>query len=399
MGEPTTAERSGRRRWVIWAAVTEDLLNDMVAMAVSEGVSLEPVEQQINLPAMGEVTLGLALTVTGVRFECRGDDKGRARVTVSGLGDVSMRGSDYDGDRVSGESMGMPAPPAPLPVHLVALCDPYVRVNDDHSVSFGLALRGAELLSLDVDRDADVPDGVDPEAWTAMLQMTSMMFGSVGAELFAGLGEAVGTVGLDLGSDVGSVLVDLGVDLGDGDAHVSSGMISIGLPATDRVRGRAIPVPISGHRAALSLATSGVDHMATQLLDSALGEVPLPVELDIDLEDRRVAAAFRQPRLVSDRFPDIRSKVHTDVSVRLRGGRIEVSLASAWVELPALVPSFVNSFSRRLGELWSMTPIRYRLPKRLEFPLGGSGGTNLGVNVDDLRVDSSGVGVALVLAP
>jgi hypothetical protein len=390
MAEPSNAERPDRRRWVIWAAVTEDLLNDIVAMTIGEGVSLEPVEQQINLPAMGEVALGLALTVTGVRFECRGDDKGRARVTVSGLGDVSIRGSDYEGGRVSGAAMGMPAPPAP--------CDPYVRVNDDHSVSFGLALRGAELVSLDVDHDADVPDGVEPDAWTAMLQMTSMMFGSVGTELFAGLGEAVGTVGLDLGSDVGSVLIDLGVDLGDGDAHVSSGMISVGLPATDRVRGRAIPVPISGNRAALSLATSGVDHMATQLLASALGEVPLPVELDIDLEDRRVAAAFRQPRLVSDRFPDIRSKVHTDVSVRLRGGRIEVSLASAWVELPALVPSFVNDFNRRLGELWSMTPIRYRLPKRLEFPLGGSGGTNLGVNVDDLRVDSSGVGVALVLA-
>ena len=90
--------------------------------------------------------------------------------------------------------------------------------------------------------------------------------------------------------------------------------------------------------------------------------------------------------------------MHTDVSVKLRGGRLEVALASAWVELPSLVPSFVNDFNRRVGELWSMAPIRYRLPKRLEIPLGGSGGTPLGVNVDDLRVDASGIGVALVLA-
>lgn len=398
MAEPTSAERPGRRRWAIWAAVTEDLLNDIVSMALDEGVSLDEVEQQITLPAMGEVTLGLDLTVTGASFECRSEDAGRARVTVSGLGDVSVRASGYEGDRLSGESMGMPTPVAPLPVRLVALCDPYARVNEDHSVSFGLELRGAELVSVDVDHDAPAPEGVEPDAWSGTLQMTSMMFSSVGVELFAGLGEAVGSVGVDLGSDVGTVLVDLGVDLGEGDAQVSSGIVSIGLPATPRVRGRAEPVPISGHRAAVSLATSGVDHMATQLLETALGDIPSPIELDVDLEDRRVAAMLRQPRVVSDRFPDLRSSMHTDVSVQLRGGRIEISLVSAWLELPSLVPSFVNDFSRRLGELWSMAPIRFRLPKRLEVPLGGSGGTTLAVNVDDLRVDPSGVGVALVLA-
>ncbi|MCZ7631551.1 MAG: hypothetical protein M5U19_21945 [Microthrixaceae bacterium] len=397
MAEPSTAGRPGRRRWAIWAAVTEDLLNDLVEAAIGDGVSMDPVEQQINLPAMGEVVLRMALTVTGVRFQCRGEDDGRARVTATGFGEVSARGSDYEGATLSGEALGMPAPPAPLPVRLLALCDPFARVNDDHSVSFGLNVRGAELLSLDVDHDAEVPEGVDPDVWEGILSMTSVMFAAVGEELFAGLGEAKETVGLDLGSDVGSVLLELGVDLGEG-MRVSSGMVSIGLPATERVRGRAVPVPISGHRAALSLATSGVDHMATRLLESALGEVPLPVEIDIDLEDRRIAAGFRQPRLVSDRFPDIRSRLRTDVSVNLRGGRVEVSLASAWVELPTLVPSFVNDFNRRLGELWSMAPIRYRLPKRLEFPLGGSGGTRLGVNVDDLRVDASGLGVALVVA-
>lgn len=398
MADPLTTKRPGRRRWAIWAAVTEDLLNDIVAMGLGEGVPLERVEQQITLPAMGEVTLGLALTVTGVGFECRGGDAGRARVSVSGLGEVSVAGSDYEGDRISGPAVGMPTPPAPLPVRLVALCDPYIRVHDDHRVSFGLDLRGAEMVSLDVDRDAPLPDGVDEDAWNGILQMTSMMFSSVGHDLFAGLGETVGDVGLDLGSDVGTVLVDLGVDPGEGDAHVSSGILSFGLPASERVRGRAIPVPISGHRAALSLATSGVDHMAGQLLESALGDLPAPVEIDIDLQDRRIAAGVRQPRVVSDRFPDLRSTMHTDVAVRLRGGRLEVALASAWVELPSVVPSFVNDFNRRLGELWSMAPIRYRLPKRLEFPVGGSGGTRLGVHVDDLRVDTSGVGVALVLA-
>ncbi len=398
MSEPKTTDRPGRRRWAIWAAVTEDLLNDIVAMGIGEGVSLAPVEQQITLPAMGEVVLGLDLTITGARVECRGDDGGRARATVSGLGEVTVRGSDYEGDQISGGALGMPQVPAPLPVELVALCHPFARLNDDHSVAFGLSLRGAELLSLDVDRGSEVPAGVDPDAWTGMLAMVSMMFSSVGSDLFAGLGEAVGTVGMDLGSEVGSVLSDLGVEVGDGDAQVSSGMLSVGLPANEAVQGRAIPVPISGHRAAFSLATTGVDRLAARLLESALGGIPSPVELDIDLKERRIAAGFRQPRVVSDRFPDIRSRLNTDVAVKLRGGRIEVSLASAWVELPPIVPSFVNEFNSRLGELWSMAPVRYRLPKRLEFPLGDEHGTMLGVNVDDLRVDPSGVGVALVLA-
>ncbi len=392
-----SSERPGRRRWAVWVAVTEEMLNDIVVMGIGAGIALEPVEQEINLPAMGEVRLRLALNVTGVRFECRADDDGRARVTVSGEGDVSVRGSDYEGDTASGASLGMPTPPAPLPVKLTALCRPFINVNDDHSVSFGLHLQDAELVSLDVDRDLDAPEGVEPDAWGGILNMTSMMFSSVGDDLFAGLGEAVGTVGLDLGPEVGDVLVDLGVDRGAGDAQVSSGVLSIGLPATDAVDGRAVPVPIAGHRAAVSLAASGVDRLAGAALERALGGLPMPVEIELDLADRRVGALLRQPRLVSERFPDLRSTVHTDVAVRLSGGRLEVALAAAWLELPSLVPGFVNDFNRRVGELWSMTPMRYKLPKRLEIPVG-DGDDKIGVTVDDLRVDASGVGAALALA-
>ncbi|MFV0318619.1 MAG: hypothetical protein ACK5O2_16855 [Microthrixaceae bacterium] len=393
----TSARRPGRRPWAMWAAVTDEMLNDIVLMGIGAGVSLDPVEREINLPAMGEVRLRLALTVTGVSFECRADDDGRARVTVQGEGDVSARGTDYEGDEASGAALGMPAPPAPLPVELKALCRPFFDLHEDHSISFGLNLRDAELVSLDVNRDAETPEGVDPDAWTGILNMTSMMFTSVGEDLFAGLGEAVGTVGLDLGSDVGATLVELGVAPGAGDAQVSSGVISIGLPSAEDVEGRAVPVPIAGHRAAVSLASSGVNVLAAKVLERTLGGLPMPFEVELEMADRRIGALLRQPRVVSDRFPDLRATMHTDVAVRLTGGRLEVGLAAAWLELPPVVPSFVNEFNRRVGELWSMAPVRFKLPKQIQVPVG-DGDDRIGVTIDDLRVDPSGVGAALALA-
>ncbi len=386
------------RRWAVWASVTDELLNDLALIGLGDGVALEPVEQEINMPAMGEVRLRLALTVTGVTFDLRATDDGRARVSVRGSGDVSVRGSDYEGDTVSGGAMGMPTPPAPLPVLLTALASPYFELRHDHTLSFGLDLRDAELVSLDVDHDAEVPDGVDADAWSAVLQMTSMMFGLIGHELFAGLGESVGSVGMDLGDDVGVVLADLGVEPGVADSTVGSGVLSMGLPAHGEVEGRAQPVPVAGRNIGLSVARSGVDRLASTLLERAVGGVPMPFEMEIDLGNRKVNSALRQPRLISDRFPDLRTTVRTDVAVRLVRGRLELSVAAAWLELPSIVPSFVNGLNRRLGSLWSMAPLRFRFPATTQIPLVPGSEETVGVRVDDLRVSPDGIGVALALA-
>ncbi len=94
------------------------------------------------------------------------------------------------------------------------------------------------------------------------------------------------------------------MDRGAGDAQVSSGVLSIGLPATDAVDGR-FGYSIAGHRAGrgVSLAASGVDRLAGAALERALGGLPMPVEIELDLADRRVGALLRQPRLVSSGSP------------------------------------------------------------------------------------------------
>ncbi len=395
---PSGKPDGGARRWAVCASVTDELLNDLALIGLGDGVALEAVEHEVNLPAMGEVRLRLALTVTAVTFDLRPDDDGRARVTVIGAGDVSVKGSDYEGDTISDSAMGMETPPAPLPVSLTALADPYFELRDDHTLSLGLDLRDATLVSLDGDHEAELPDGVEDDAWTGVLQMTSMMFNMMGHELFAGLGEAVGSVGLDLGDDIGMILADLGVEPGVADATVGSGVLSIGLPAAGHVDGRAMPVPVAGRRLGVSLASSGIDRLAGGLFERAVGGLPLPFELELDLGERKVGGALRQPRVISDRFPDLRSTVHTDVAVRLARGRLELAVTAAWLELPGIVPSFVNRLNRKLGNLWSIAPLRFRFPATLQVPLVPGSDDTVGVRVDDLRVSPDGVGVALALA-
>ena len=398
-GDDTVGTSGDRpRRWAMCVSVSDGLLNDLALIGLGDGIPLEAVEQEINMPAMGEVRLRLALTVHSVQFDLRAEDGGRARVTVRGSGDVTVRGSDYEGDTVSSGALGLPAPPAPLPVALTALAAPYLELRDDHTLSFGLHLRDAELVSLDVDTQAEVPEGVDADSWTGVLNMTSMMFTMMGHELFGGLGEAVGSVGLDLGADVGAVLAGLGADPGVADAQVGSGVLTICLPAGDGVEGRALPVPVAGRRLGVSLARSGVDRLAAQLLDRSLGGLPLPVEVDLDLGDHKVAGRLRQPRLVSDRFPDLRTSVRTDVDVRLAHGRLELAVTSAWLEYPSPVPGVLNRLNRRLGGLWSMAPLRVRLPDTVQVPLIPGVDTTVGIRVDDLRVAPDGIGVALAMA-
>jgi hypothetical protein len=79
------------------------------------------------------------------------------------------------------------------------------------------------------------------------------------------------------------------------------------------------------------------------------------------------------------------------------GGRLELSVQAAWVELPSLVPSVVNQISRRLGGLVSLAPMRVRFPDTIDVPLP-DGDATLPVRIDDLRVTSDGLGVVVSLA-
>jgi hypothetical protein len=288
-------------------------------------------------------------------------------------------------------------PPAPIPVRVEALVDPVVDLRDDHTLSVGLDLGAAELVALTVDTGVPAPDGVDPATWMGITQMTQMLFGSMGDGLFAALGEHVGTVGMDLGSDIGLVLGDLGVAHGRAETRVGSGLLSFALDAHESVEGRAEPVPVAGRAIGVALARSGVNRLAQALLERAAGGLALPFELEVDLGEQRIGGTLRQTRLLSERIPDLRTALRTEIRPRLVRGRLELTVQAAWLELPPLVPSVVNDLSRRLGGLASLAPLRLRFPATFDVPLVPGSDATVPVRVDDLRVGADGAAVVLVL--
>jgi hypothetical protein len=401
-GDPLRAPgRRRNERWALCASITEELLNDLVAMVLGAGVPLEPLNTSIALPGMGEVDVRLALTVNGGTFRLSSEDGGRARIVITALGDVQSRASAYDGTTVEGGPglpVGMPTPPAPIPVRVEALVHPFVEVHRDHRVEVGLDLSDAQLVSLEADMTAPAPEGVDPGSWSGILQVFGMVFGMLGPTLFAALGEHIGTVGTEFGAEVGLALTELGVDPGRADINVASGLLSLGLAATPEVRGRAQPVPIAGHRVGIGMANSVVEHLTQKLLERAVGDLPLPFELEVDLGEQSVGGRLRQSRLLPGHFPDLRSSLRTEVRPRLLRGRLELSVQAAWLELPPLVPSFVNQFSKRLGELVSLAPVRVQFPARMDVPLVPDSADTVPLEIDDLQVTSNGLGVVVALA-
>ncbi len=393
-------------KWAVCAAVTQEMLNDLVLFAVGAGVPLEPVETDVALPALGDVRLKVALTINGGTFDLRADDGGRVRVVVTAAGEVDARAVGYEGDAAPVSPM-LPSGPVPIPVRVEALVDPVIELRDDLSMQVGLAVQGGELVGVTVDTDAPAPDGVDPVTWVPMTQMVNMLFASMGAQLWDTLGEHVGVVGTEVGADVGAILADLGVAVGRAEVRVGSGLLTLGLPAAPDVVGRAAPVPVAGKRVALSLAESGVHRLAALLIPMALGPRPMPFEIEVDLGDQTVQGRLRQSRILSERVPDLRLSLRTDIRPRLVGGRLELALQAAWVELPSIFGGFgltstINDISRRVGGLASLAPLQLRFPAVIQVPIGTEqpDGTpdTIGIQVDDLRVTGDGIGVVAGLA-
>ncbi|MEX0768943.1 MAG: hypothetical protein WD029_10770 [Microthrixaceae bacterium] len=401
----TAKKAEPAKRSAICASITQEMMNDLVLFVVGEGIEIEPLETSVALPGMGDIALRLALLVTGAEFDLRSEDAGRVRVIVFADGDVSTRAADFDGDVSDTEvgvpsaaTPGMPVAPAPIPVRVEALVEPSVELRANSIVTVGLNLKTAELISLQTNPDAPIPDGIDPASWAGALGMFSMLFGSLGDGLFDTLGEHVGVVSQELDPVVGQTLTQIGVAQGPAQISVSSGLLTIALAAADNVVGRALPVPIAGKRVGLGLASSVVDSLSQMLILRAAGDLPLPFELDLELGEQQVGGRIRNTRLLPESFPDLRSSLRTEVRTRLLRGRLELSVQAAWLELPPLLPSFFNQLSRRVGELVSLAPLRVRFPARIELPVIPNSSDTIGVLIDDLRVTTEGLGLVVSLA-
>ncbi|MCB1256536.1 MAG: hypothetical protein KDB26_05485 [Microthrixaceae bacterium] len=396
---PTGPVPSGPMSMIV--SFTEEMLNDLLPFLVGAGIPMEPLDTTISLPGMGDIEARLGLTVTGVQGVLDPANGGRVKVIVNGDGEVSTRTIDYGGDSITeaptAMAAGMMLPSTPIPVVGEALVQPFMHLDPSGRITVGIDLSTAELVSMRANQEAPAPEGVDANAWPGMLAVFSMLLGGIGEDLFAALSAHVGEAMVELDEELGSVFVELGGQPGPLAISIASGLVTIGLPAAPSVRGVALPVPIAGKRVGVGLASSVVDKVTQLALIRAAGDLPLPFEVEVSLDEQAVGGRIKNSRIFPEAFPDLRGALRTEVRTRLLRGQLELSVQAAWLELPSVVPSFVNQISKRIGGLVSLAPFRVKFPAIIPIPLPDDAGS-LDVKLDDLRVTTDGIGLVASLA-
>jgi len=217
-----------------------------------------------------------------------------------------------------------------------------------------------------------------------------MLFAAVGGELFEGLADQMGSVGLELEPEQGHVFRELGVHPAPADIEVHQGAMTVGLPAVPGLEGRADAERVSGHRVGVGVAAGALSALANRLAADAIG-TPLPFEFDVIARDDRVGARVRNQRLVDSPYlPDLRPGFRSTVRPRLVGGNLELSLREAWVELP-LVPAAVNRLNRFFGGVASLAPLNVSIPAHTTIPVRPDSDATLAMSIVGLEVERDGV--------
>lgn len=365
-------------RWALAAVVSEEFLNGMSRQGIGDGVVVEPFRQVFSLPMMGDIDLSVGMTITSVEFEMSALDPDRLRATVSAAGVVEFLGDN-----------AMPAFPGAARVRGEVMVSPTVELRADGSFVALLDLASSELVAMHFDGI----DGMDGNA-DAQAMMGQMLFQTVGGELFTGLAEQLGTVGLELTPDEAEIFAMLGVAEGPADIVVNDGSLVVGLCALETLDGHAALLPVDGRRLGVGIASGALADLAVHLANRAVG-VPLPFAVEIDTSDRRVGGRLRSRRLIDLPFlPDLRTGVRYTVRPRLLGDQIELSLREAWLELP-LVPPIVNDLNRFMGGVASRAPLSVKLPASVTVPVRPDSDTTMTMSVAELHITDGGVTVVV----
>jgi len=362
------------RHWALSAVVSEEFLNTLARNGIGDGIAAADVRQQFNLPLLGSVDLSVGMVIVEVTFQMIEDHGDRLLATIHATGQITFHGDTM-----------MPPLPGLARVRGDVLVRPRIEFRPDGTFIAILDLANSELVSMGFDGI----DGVDTDA-DAQEMMGQMLFAAVGGDLFEGLAQQMGSVGLELEAEQGRVFAELGVHPGPADVEVHQGAMTVGLPAVPGLEGRAVAERVGGHRLGVGVAAGALSALANRLAADALG-VPLPFEFDVIARDDRVGARVRNQRLVeSSLLPDLRAGLRSTVRPRLEGDRLELSLREAWVELP-LVPPIVNRFNRMLGGVASIAPLGVSIPAHASVPVRPDSDATLDVSIVGLQVERDGV--------
>ncbi len=374
---------AAHRPWALSAVVSEQFLNGLAAAGIGDGIEVEPLRNTFQLPMMGPMELTLSLTIVGVTFKMDPANGNRLFASISATGTVETHGGDAP----------MPLLPGVARVRGDVLVDPVVELSDDHSFVAILDVLHSELLTMELEGI----DGLEHDAET-QIQMSQMLFAAVGGELFAGLAERLGSIGLELGPERGVALADLGVAVGPADITVESGHLVVGLAAIDELDGTARPVEVSGVRLGVGIASGALSVLVDQLSRERFGQ-GIPFEMEVATREERVDGRVRNSRLVLSRsLPDLRPGLRYTVRPRLVGDHLELSLREAWLELPTVLPAIVdpiNRISRWFGGAAARAPLTFTIPARISLPVRPESTATMRVAVVDLDVGDDGVHVTV----
>ncbi|NLA35067.1 MAG: hypothetical protein GX868_05185 [Actinobacteria bacterium] len=367
-----THSGSVESRWALALTVTEEIVNAAAAFRVGEGISAGAVTQKVNLPMMGELEVSLDLSIIAVTVTMSPEHNGRLHTAVRATGEVSF-----------GAGSPMPALPGKPVVRADVLVPVRVELRPDGRFIAMLDLANAEVDALTL--EAIEGANIDPDTLHAM---GSMLFGSIGPDLFSGLTASMDTIGVELDPVQARPLVHIGVRSAPADIIVGDGTLTIGLPAVDAVEGHASVALRPGQHIGAGVSAGALTQIAYRVMEDSLG-VPLPFDVELEPASSEVGARIRNRRLTDSPFiPDLRPGVRTAVAARLVGERIELSPREAWVELP-FVPSFVNRFNRAIGSLASLAPVSTSVPATMDVPVGD--GSTVGLAVTELAMRADGV--------
>lgn len=361
--------------WAVSIVVPEECLNQLARSGIGDGLETEGFSNTFQLPMMGPVTLEVGMTITGVSFEMRSEHPERLLATIRAAGSVAFVGENP-----------MPALPGLARVRGEVLVAPVVELHRDGSFRAVLDLANSELVGMTLEGI----DGVAADA-VAQVQMSEMLFAAVGGDLFLGLADQLGSVGIELDAEQSLPIVELGVRPGRAEVRVTDGTLVIGLPGVDDLDGHADVVDVSGNRVGVGLASESLSVLCARVASDAIGG-PLPWELGVDTTERRLGASVRSPRLIeSTRLPDLRSTLRATLRPRLVGSEIEIGLREAWIELPSIVPSVVNRLNRWVGGAAARAPLTVRIPATRELPVRPDSETMMEVAVTSIDVADHGV--------
>ena len=372
--DDSAADDTTDRHWALSVVVSEEFLNTLARNGIGDGIAAAELRQQFNLPMLGSIDLSIGMVIVEVTFQMIEENLDRLHATIRATGDI----------RFHGDTM-MPPLPGLARVRGEVLVRPRIELQPDGRFLAILDLAGSELVGMAFEGI----DGIEADA-EAQEMMGQMLFAAVGGELFEGLAEQMGSVGLELDPEQGVVFGELGVHPAPADIEMHHGAMTVGLPAVAGLEGRAAAERVSGPRLGVGVAAGALSALANRLAADAIG-APLPFEFDVVARDDRVGARVRNQRLVDSPYlPDLRPGLRSTVRPRLAHGRLELSLREAWVELP-LVPAAINRFNRFLGGVASLAPLTVSIPAHTSVPVRPDSDATLDVSIIGLEVERDGV--------